>query len=120
MLISLKPILYVGQVAYFQLNIDEIIEKYCVNKDKPQLECNGKCHLTKQLAQYDTTPTEDTTGIETINVKEVFTLVYIVTQSIKVPKKTVAASSKEVINAYTNDYSYLGISSCFKPPTFFI
>ena len=34
---------------YYQLNIDYIIETYCVNKDKPQLQCNGKCHLSKQL-----------------------------------------------------------------------
>ncbi len=36
-------------MAYFELNIDDIIETYCVNKEKPQLQCNGKCHLTKQL-----------------------------------------------------------------------
>ena len=23
----------------------------CVNQDKPELKCNGKCHLSKQLAQ---------------------------------------------------------------------
>jgi hypothetical protein len=38
-----------GYVAYFELNIDYIIETYCVNKEKPQLQCNGKCHLAKQL-----------------------------------------------------------------------
>jgi len=31
------------------LNIDYIIETYCVNKEKPELQCNGKCHLAKQL-----------------------------------------------------------------------
>ncbi len=25
----------------------------CVNQDKPDLKCNGKCHLSKQLAQDD-------------------------------------------------------------------
>lgn len=25
----------------------------CVNQDKPDLKCNGKCHLNKQLAQDD-------------------------------------------------------------------
>ena len=38
-----------GQYSYYQLNIDYIIETYCVNKDKPVLQCNGKCHLSKQL-----------------------------------------------------------------------
>lgn len=38
---------------YYQLNIDYIIEKYCVNTDKPELQCNGKCHLAKQLSAID-------------------------------------------------------------------
>lgn len=36
-------------MAYFELNIDYIIETYCINKDKPQLNCDGKCFLAKQL-----------------------------------------------------------------------
>lgn len=40
---------YVGQVLYYQLNIDYIIDTYCVNKEEPELQCNGKCHLVKQL-----------------------------------------------------------------------
>nr|WP_321223196.1 hypothetical protein [uncultured Psychroserpens sp.] len=40
---------FVGQVLYYQLNLDYIIETYCVNKEKPELQCNGKCHLAKQL-----------------------------------------------------------------------
>jgi len=33
---------------YF-MNYDDIVENKCVNKDKPQLHCNGKCHLRKEL-----------------------------------------------------------------------
>lgn len=47
---ALRPVYNIGCFAYYELNIDYIIEKYCVNKEKPQLECNGKCHLTNQLA----------------------------------------------------------------------
>ena len=31
------------------VNISEITELFCVNKEKPQLQCNGKCHLVTQL-----------------------------------------------------------------------
>jgi hypothetical protein len=34
----------------YALRYDYIIEKLCENRDKPQLQCDGKCHLTKQLA----------------------------------------------------------------------
>ncbi|WP_010522401.1 hypothetical protein [Aquimarina agarivorans] len=48
--IAIRPILFVGIVGNYSLNINEIIEKYCINKDKPQLKCNGQCHLRKQLS----------------------------------------------------------------------
>ena len=36
-------------IISFYLNRAEITEKHCVNKDKPELECAGQCHLKKQL-----------------------------------------------------------------------
>lgn len=36
-------------VINYSLNKDFIVEFFCVNKDKPQLQCNGKCHLAEQL-----------------------------------------------------------------------
>lgn len=46
----MRPLYNVGCVAYYELNIDYIIETYCINKEKPELKCNGKCHLATQLA----------------------------------------------------------------------
>ena len=46
---TLRPVYQAGYIVYFQLNIDVIVEKYCVNKAKPELHCNGKCHLAQQL-----------------------------------------------------------------------
>lgn len=36
-------------VVDYQVHKARITELFCVNKDKPQLQCNGKCHLAKQL-----------------------------------------------------------------------
>ncbi|WP_034887560.1 hypothetical protein [Gillisia sp. Hel_I_29] len=33
--------------GWYKLNIESFIEQLCENKDKPALECNGKCFLTK-------------------------------------------------------------------------
>ena len=33
----------------FAINQEEIAEEFCENKDKPELKCDGKCHLTKVL-----------------------------------------------------------------------
>ncbi|MCB0380386.1 MAG: hypothetical protein KDD24_03955 [Flavobacteriales bacterium] len=48
--INFKSIL---TVHYF-VNQAEIIEMFCVNKEKPKLACNGKCHLAKELVKVDT------------------------------------------------------------------
>lgn len=33
----------------YALNKQEIIEKFCENKDQPALHCEGKCHLEKEV-----------------------------------------------------------------------
>ncbi len=33
----------------YVLNQDYIAEFLCINKDKPELQCNGKCHLVKEI-----------------------------------------------------------------------
>lgn len=35
----------------FEMNQRYIAAELCVNKDKPQLQCNGKCYLMKKLKQ---------------------------------------------------------------------
>lgn len=32
-------------------NYNYIVTELCENKDKPEMECNGKCYLAKQLAK---------------------------------------------------------------------
>ena len=62
-----------GQLAYYELNIDTIIQKYCVNKDQPELQCNGKCYLSKQLQMLDSQGDDTSTNL----VIEAFFPVYI-------------------------------------------
>jgi hypothetical protein len=40
-------------IAHYEMNKAEITQKYCVNKDKPQLHCCGKCLLKKKLAEQE-------------------------------------------------------------------
>jgi len=39
-------------VADYYLNQNYIAQHFCENKDRPQLHCNGKCYLKKEL-QHD-------------------------------------------------------------------
>ncbi|MCO6175474.1 hypothetical protein NHF50_10505 [Flavobacterium sp. NRK F10] len=44
----IKPVI---PVLDYVVNYDYIKNELCVNKDKPQLHCNGKCHLAKELGK---------------------------------------------------------------------
>ena len=46
-MILAKPVL---PVAGYVINYEYISTKLCVNKEKPKLQCNGKCQLMKKLA----------------------------------------------------------------------
>ncbi|GGX31461.1 hypothetical protein [Aquimarina muelleri] len=46
---AIRPVMQVTTVLYYQLNIDAIVEKYCINKERPSLNCNGKCYLMSQM-----------------------------------------------------------------------
>lgn len=41
----------------FKINQDFIAKVLCINKETPELQCNGKCQLAKELKKVDT-PTE--------------------------------------------------------------
>ncbi|MCB9226052.1 MAG: hypothetical protein R2836_07695 [Chitinophagales bacterium] len=45
----------------YNANKSYITEVFCVNKDKPELKCNGKCHLAKSLAAAEKEKTEKET-----------------------------------------------------------
>jgi hypothetical protein len=50
-LILLPAVFNLGIIAYYSSDVQSFVESYCVNKDKPELECNGKCFLTKNYNQ---------------------------------------------------------------------
>lgn len=74
LIIALRPAYTISYLLYFQLNIDAIVQKYCVNQDKPQMHCNGKCHLMKQLNFNK--PKNTATNREMISFMEAFFPLY--------------------------------------------
>lgn len=37
----------------YELNKAEITDLFCINKDKPRLQCDGKCHLKTQIDKLE-------------------------------------------------------------------
>ena len=45
-MITFQDLVYFG---LFKLNQEFIADKYCVNKEKKEMSCKGKCHYSKQV-----------------------------------------------------------------------
>lgn len=51
--ISYQFVAKLGIIVWYNANIDYVAQELCENKDKPKLQCNGKCYLKKQLDKVD-------------------------------------------------------------------
>lgn len=49
-------------IGIYNIEKEYITKVFCVNKDKPELKCNGKCHLAKSLAAAEKEKTEKETA----------------------------------------------------------
>lgn len=51
LLIMFQSLSMVWVVVSFKINRDYIAKNLCVNRNKPQKKCNGRCRLTQKLAE---------------------------------------------------------------------
>ncbi len=96
--------------AYFELDPIGFIENLCENKDKPELECNGKCHLKKVAKSQDS---KQNTPESIINFEEVVLYTSSISEFLfpKVIPKILAN-----LNTYQNLYSFINAYDFFHPP----
>ncbi len=113
--ISTKPITFFN----WKINQEIITQKYCVNKDKPMLHCDGKCYLMKKMNQLDLEgkqerqkfpfPTQKLEQVETPFISAEFGLDIFSTK--------VASSKLKISFAYwSNLYHFDFNENCFQPP----
>lgn len=103
----LRPI---SPLVEYAINYDYISKVLCINKDKPELRCNGKCQLMKELEKQQD---EDYKSIR-ILMEEYpigFVDVLQITNKLDLPNLD---STKNY--AYLKNYSYLFLRSIFHPP----
>lgn len=48
-LLLLNSMVYSVIIGKYMINKLEIVNKFCVNKGMPELQCDGKCYLAQQL-----------------------------------------------------------------------
>lgn len=92
--LAVRPIMQFGAMTYYQLNMGEIIQKYCVNKTRPQLQCNGKCYLMKSKKSSDTSVTPK------IMLSEIFIPLFFESSKIRIPSKVNVYDSQDAITRF--------------------
>jgi len=95
--------------GYYYVDQSGFIEQFCVNKEKPALKCNGKCHL-KEVAEKDSTNNE--APLKMIASKDITLFVL---EKEKIEFGFIIYNKKQ-INKYNNLYSYLSEYSLYQPP----
>jgi len=103
-------VLYVSfTYAYYFIDQEGFIAEYCVNIDKPELKCNGKCHL-KDVAKKDAT--NDKAPSKMISTKDV---TFFIQEREKLEFGYITYTRKR-LKKYSNLYSYLKEYSLYHPP----
>lgn len=117
-LISFKML--VGPLVYldFELRKEFIIKNLCENRFKPQLHCDGKCYLAKQLHKVAEDNAANEAQKQGENIKKVLEEVFDDSTSELIcpafPKRIISFTGVSSPNFYFSDFS----SVLFQPPTF--
>jgi hypothetical protein len=97
---------------HYFVNQAEITELFCINKEKPKLECNGKCHLAKELVKVDVEKSENPFSESALQINfEVHSILPQYTVLLNAGLKTIAATY-----AYTNDETIDQFYTIASPP----
>ncbi len=111
----LKPIL---PVLDYVINYDYIVKELCENKAKPELKCNGKCHLMKEMAkaaEEESANDKSNSSDKKENHINIEILFYTEIKSL-VSNQTRFQNQNTVNDNYSNLYSYKTSFSIFHPP----
>jgi hypothetical protein len=111
--ILVKPIL---PVLDYVVNYEYISKVLCINKAKPKLQCNGKCHLMKELAKTSESETPISSNKKTAS-HELEVLFFEEIKSFTI--KSISFDKNQfLISNYSDLYYYLNTTSVFRPPIF--
>jgi len=94
----------------YELNKESIAANYCENKARPAMHCNGKCHLSKQLAKAaESSPANEKNNVKLASVDfiEYFT-------SWKFEKRTQQVTHCNLFR--DNRFTVFSLHSIFHPP----
>ncbi len=102
-----RPVLPLIEYIVYE---DYIAEFLCINKDKAELECNGKCYLMQRLSEQNEQKQQNLPKI----VLEEYPIGFVELMD-NLTKEQLRIESKNEFN-YSNSYAFLFLASNFHPP----
>ncbi len=101
-------------VLDYQVHKERVTKLFCVNKDKPALHCNGKCHLAKQLRKTsDSESKAPTVGFGKVKYEVVAPILYQIAAMQRLKLVPVPYASATSVR-----YTFTPIHGVFHPPAF--
>lgn len=89
-----------------------MVELFCINKDKPELDCKGKCYLAEKLEEAN--QTEEGTSVPNSKLKQI-------TEEILFFEKnallSIPGSAYQIyFSFHPSSYTHQALMSVFEPP----
>jgi len=108
--IALRPLM---PMVDYAVNYDFINKNLCENKAKPELLCNGKCYLKKEIAKASGNQTKNDSRINIFALADTFII-----------NETFVFSSNDfnliedlkIDSEFSNSYNFSLFSKIFHPP----
>ncbi|SDI53104.1 hypothetical protein [Winogradskyella thalassocola] len=97
--------------AYYELDPIGFIENLCENKDKPELQCNGKCQLMKVAESQNS---DQNTPESIIDFKEL--ILYLSPNTSFQLTQYTPIRRQYFSSHYLNLYTFNNTNDCFHPP----
>ncbi|MBU2950397.1 hypothetical protein KO493_06790 [Tamlana agarivorans] len=105
-----KPVLPLVEYAVFY---DYIKNELCENKEIVEMQCNGKCHLAKEMAKASEAP-ENGNDEKQMAFETLVVFYQEITNQLITP--LVIFNKNSIFTNYNLEYSYLNLDSVFHPP----
>ncbi|MEC4116952.1 hypothetical protein SAMN05421818_10261 [Myroides phaeus] len=111
-LVVFRPIV---PLMNYLVDYDYIATVLCINKDKPEMQCNGKCYLMQEMAKVAEEQKEkDTKKLCSI----AFSLLFFDTNETQQDSKVDFTSNCLAIDGYKNLYAGLFSNGVLRPPLY--
>lgn len=101
-------------VTTFEINRDTITDLFCVNKDQPEMHCEGECFLEKQI-RADRKSHENTPK----TTPEFFSLIFTLSENTILTPALLRVKTEQHFNYLQKEYQEFP-PAIFHPPKFLV